>query len=109
MEIINDQEKIEKAGVTLEVILEGTKHNLKSVFPNPISSSSIGVEFDLSAEKPVSITLTDFYGNTLSHSSIFTEGTHTYMFDDVSSLSNGMITYSVVLDDEVNTGYLIKL
>lgn len=92
----------------LELSYEIKNHRLLEVYPNP---SSTNYNFNILLENPtlVTIQLSDIFGNNIVEQGYYPAGEQIIQFNNTSSLSNGVINYTIQLGEELHTGYLIKL
>lgn len=100
--------KSEPATVFWEVTPEEIKYFLTNVYPNP-SSSDLTFSFDLTEGANVNIIVQDYLGQNVSHNGSYSQGSHSFSFNNISTLQGNLLTYTAVLGNRTYSGSIIKL
>ena len=89
-------------------IAQPNKLDEVNVFPNPFSSD---LTFEIKSKKDEKVTIQffDCIGKTIAKEIELQRGKHTYTFDELSSLGNGILFYRIQGTDFNFQGKVIKL
>lgn len=96
-----------ETSVILNYETEGRDGELLNIYPNP-ASNNISFDFELQQSKNVEIRLSDYLGHQLVYTNQYSEGSHSYTFSNLTSLTNGPLNYVITIGGTTFTGILIK-
>ncbi|MDX1909847.1 MAG: hypothetical protein SFV22_00090 [Saprospiraceae bacterium] len=107
LHFINNNLSSIAGGVVVNYTVESPKGKLLSVYPNPAESNAT-FAFEVNQNSLVEIRLSDYLGGQMNMGQSYSTGNHAYTFNNLTSLANGPINYSVNIGGVTYSGILIK-
>lgn len=95
--------------LALNYQIENRDGTLTSAYPNPATNNgTLTFNFELNQSNNVTIHVSDYLGNYLTYSNMYSSGSHSYSFNNLTSLTNGALNYVVTIGTTNFSGALIK-